>query len=233
MSESAKEDLSQPDVAKVLDYASPILLPKQSETSRIISYVIFGGLLLFVAAMLLPAPGPRSRPAYRTQCIADLHEIGNELFMYSNSNGGKLPDSWESAILSANTMSPQTWAKLLVCPQSIDTPAPGTTAQQVAANLHALGRPMQFLNSKNPPPLHVSYVYLGKGFTLPMAVRKILVFEPPEHHVIGKQSSINVVWTDGAVETYTLGATQMQKLMSEFQAEQNPPATIKALNGLP
>jgi hypothetical protein len=118
-------------------------------------------------------------------------------------------------------MTPQTWAKVLICPDSKDAPASGTTAAEVVKDISSRARPEQYLNSKSPPSLHLSYIYAGKGITTMSEANTVVVYEPLDHHTVGNTPSLNVAYRDGSVRTYSGPAAV--KLFAELQAGHNPP----------
>ena len=93
-----------------------------------------------------------------------------------------------------------------ICPNTNHTPAAlGPTTQASAANIHSGG--------------HLSYIYLGKGFTSSVAPNVILAYEPLSNH----GSGMNVLFGDGHVEFFhTAEATA---LIAELTAGHNPPRT--------
>ena len=94
---------------------------------------------------------------------------------------------------------------VFICPNTNHTPAAlGPTTQATAANIHSGG--------------HLSYIYLGKGFTSSVAPNVILAYEPLSNHY---GNGMNVLFGDGHVEfIHTAEATA---LIAELTTGHNPP----------
>jgi prepilin-type processing-associated H-X9-DG protein len=99
--------------------------------------------------------------------------------MYCDANRGRYPDRLEDLLL---TQPIDSWA--FICPSTHDTPAPGATPAQQAANLSTGG--------------HLSYIYLAKGWNdYRLSPDAVIAYEPPNrHHGRG-----NVLFGDGHVKS--------------------------------
>jgi hypothetical protein len=138
--------------------------------------VVVGFLLYFAIA---PSVRRAQEASRRASCTSNLIQMGYALSRYASNNGGAFPDSL-GLLVSDGSLPPE----LLICPSADgDTPAPGNTAAEQAANLTKAGGS------------HLSYAYLGKGasFTGP---RRVVVYEPLSHHTEG----VNALFSDGTVQ---------------------------------
>jgi hypothetical protein len=117
---------------------------------------------------------------------------------YAAANGGRLPDGPADLVTTGHAP-----ADAFVCPASAGERATGATTAEVAAKLSN--------------PLHLTYVYAGRGLVNPPK-SAVLFYEPPTHHVEG---GANVVFANGEVEW--LGEKAAGKLIAEIQAGFNPP----------
>ena len=129
-------------------------------------------------------------PVNRVTCESNLRQIGQALQMYANENGGRLPDDFTTLFLEED-LTPSVFN----CPSSNDL-YEGTSLQEQAENLKRPG--------------HCSYLYFGKGLSLPVADDRILALEPPEDH---QNEGINILYGDGHVDW--VPAPQAQELFAK------------------
>ncbi|HEX3357256.1 MAG TPA: H-X9-DG-CTERM domain-containing protein [Tepidisphaeraceae bacterium] len=136
------------------------------------------------------------------KCPSNLRQIGQAILLYANDHHGAYPDSVSTILLEEEVTS-----QLFICPTSNDTPATGPTTQAVAANLTAGG--------------HLSYIYLGRGWTVAMTpANAIVAYEPLSNH---GGDGMNVLFGDGHVEF--LSAIAAKPILANA-APGNPPVTL-------
>jgi prepilin-type processing-associated H-X9-DG protein len=143
--------------------------------------------------------------ANRVRCASNLRQIGQALEMYANDNGGRYPDDLGALLLTQDLT-----AEVFICPSSQGERAPGQTPQEQAQQLS--------------DPLHMTYVYAGKGKSRPAAQpdAMILGYEHVEHH---NCDGMNVLYADGHVEFQT--AKVSAHVVAEIAAGHNPPRALK------
>ncbi|HZL36343.1 MAG TPA: hypothetical protein VFC78_13575 [Tepidisphaeraceae bacterium] len=133
-------------------------------------------------AWLATSPKPLYHRRYyradRIKCASNLRQIGYALVQYSDEQGGKLPDDFATLLLHSD-LTP----KVFICPSAKDTAAAGDSPLKIAENLRQPG--------------HCSYVYLGKGLTLPLDPGRVLAYEPLNNH---DDEGINILHGDMSVE---------------------------------
>lgn len=97
---------------------------------------------------------------------------------------------------------------MFICASSHGERAPGETPQEQAEHLSN--------------PLHMTYVYVGKGMTAAAARPQdtILTYEHLGHH---NNQGMNFLYADGHVEFHRKDVSQY--LIEEITAGQNPPRT--------
>ena len=98
-------------------------------------------------------------------------------------------------------------AEVFICPSSQGERAPGETPREQAEHLS--------------DPLHMTYVYVGKGTrasTAPAAAATILAYEHPGHH---NNDGMNFLYGDGHVEFQRRDVAQ--HVLAEVAAGHNPP----------
>jgi hypothetical protein len=145
------------------------------------------GLLKFV---LLPRLEHTREQAIRALCASNMKNIAAALTTYSNANNGQYPDSL--ATLVRKTGLPP---RLLICPDSPDTPLPNPAAATGDAALAG----------------HNSYIYLGGGKTISTFGDLPILYEAAgSHHGEG----MNVMYADYSVEWLDAAKTRdmLQKL---------------------
>jgi len=116
--------------------------------------------------------------ANRVKCASNLKQIGLALLLYSQDNGGRLPDSMFE-LLEHVDITPE----LFCCPSALEDKAPGATTQEWIEHLRK-GR-------------HNSYVYHGRGLTLPQPDDVPIACEPLGNH---DGDGMNILFGDGHVE---------------------------------
>ena len=143
-------------------------------------------------------------------CAGSLRQIGQAIYLYAKDHQGRCPDRFEDLLLTTEINSYSFY-----CLSSRDTPAPGATSREQAANLSTGG--------------HLSYVYVGKGLTIdtPGAPSStldqiILAHDAPRNHY---GLGMNVLYGDGHV--VWVDKQQAKKLFDELNAGHNPPRAEK------
>jgi prepilin-type processing-associated H-X9-DG protein len=122
-------------------------------------------------SILLPSLNRARETANRIKCASDMRQIGQAILLYTNQYGPQYPPDL-ATLMKTESISPA----VFVCPDSTDTPASGP------GDLEAGG--------------HDSYVYLGKGLTMPADPSVPILYEADSHHVDGA----NFLFGDGHVE---------------------------------
>ena len=120
--------------------------------------------------------------------------------LYANENKGLYPPRLEDLLLTQDIS-----AENSSCPTTNDTPAPGTTPKQQAANLSKGG--------------HSSFIYLGNGKNFSANAKVILAYEPLSNH---NNHGMNVLFADGHAE-FPLTLPSQKRVQAELQSGQNPP----------
>jgi prepilin-type processing-associated H-X9-DG protein len=121
--------------------------------------------------------------------------------MYAGDNGGRYPKRFEDLLLTQDVT-----AEVFICPSSQGERAPGQTPLEQAQHLS--------------DPLHMTYVYVGKGMTRPAARadETILAYERAENHA---GQGMHFLYADGHVEFW--GNQTAAHLTAEIAAGHNPP----------
>jgi prepilin-type processing-associated H-X9-DG protein len=164
-----------------LDYMSPRALPKMPISNGTALAWIFAGFLAllvipFSAFFLLPSRnGSHSNP--RVKSASNLRQIGQGILLYTNDFHGQYPDSFADILENEDITS-----DAFVSPLRSETPATGPTTQAIAAQLSGS---------------HLSYVYLGKGFTKDTVTPDTVV---AYELLVSPGSGTNVLFGDGHVE---------------------------------
>jgi hypothetical protein len=183
-------------VAGGLDYAGPAL--RSSPGIPWLGLALLcavAGLVLW--GLLTPSISRPTGRALRSKCLNNLRVLGTAVRQYAAANGGRLPGG-PADLVTTGLVSPDAF----VCPASGGEGATGATAAEVAAKLS--------------DPLHLTYVYAGKGLVNPPN-SAVLFYEPLAHHSKGS----HVLFAHGEVEW--LSAKAAGKLVAELQAGFNPP----------
>jgi prepilin-type processing-associated H-X9-DG protein len=134
--------------------------------------------------------------------------------MYADENGGKFPDGLARLLLTQDLTS-----EVFICSSSQGERALGETREEQAANLK--------------PPLHLTYVYAGKGLDASAPSEAILAYEFIENH---NKDGMNFLYADGHVEFQR--REDAEYFVAEIAAGHNPPrvsaaATRPAGSGTP
>ncbi len=142
-----------------------------------------GGILVVLAIgaaslFLLPSQNKEPNTSPRVKSMSNLRQIGQAILLYTQDFNGQYPDSFGTILLNEDITSP-----VFVSPSRSETPASGPTTQAAADQL--------------ADSAHVSYVYLGRGFTT-MTVRPddIIAYELPAQ----PNGGANILFGDGHVE---------------------------------
>jgi prepilin-type processing-associated H-X9-DG protein len=124
--------------------------------------------------------------AQRVRCASNLRQIGQALTLYANDHGGRLPDTLGQLFLH---LKGDLTAEVLVCPAGNAEKAPGATEHEQAAHLHDFR--------------YCSYVYHGRGLTMPLPADRPIMAEPLVNH---DDEGMNILFGDGRVEWMTPAA---------------------------
>ena len=163
-------------------------------TSIVTSLVITGCFM----SILLPSLNRARETANRVKCASNMRQIGLALLQYANDHHGQYPPRLEELILDGNINS-----NVFVCPDSIDTPAPGSTPQAQAAALSSGG--------------HESYIYVP-NLNSSVSAETIVLYEPLSDHA---GQGMNILFGDGHVEFDPNPSAG--RMIAELQAGFNPP----------
>ena len=132
------------------------------------------------------------------KCSTNLRQIGQAILLYSNDNRGAYPPNL-ATLLTTQDIS----AEVFICPDTTDTPAPGSTPQAQAAALNGH---------------HLSYIYLGAGMNNTAGAQTVVAYEPLTNHTTG----CNFLWGDGHVTFET--KSRAKRYIDQLNAGQNPPS---------
>jgi prepilin-type processing-associated H-X9-DG protein len=162
---------------RVFEYADPTSGEKRSAFfAWRIGLAVMAAVLVVIAVML-----PHMNRTYvedpRVRCESSLRMIGQAILLYTNDSKGVYPNTFGDLLLTQDITS-----DVFVCLSSNDTPATGPTTQAVIATMNTPG--------------YCSYIYLGKGLTVPVTANTVVVYEPMANHGDG----MNVLFGDGHVE---------------------------------
>jgi len=113
--------------------------------------------------------------ANRVRCAANMKAIGNAIQLYADAHGGRLPDSIEELAASGDLS-----AYSFVCPASSADVAPAKDGPEAVRQLRS-------------DEGHNSYVYHGRGLTMPLPRGRILLCEPLLDH---DNAGMNVLFGD-------------------------------------
>jgi prepilin-type processing-associated H-X9-DG protein len=165
--------------------------------------IILGTLLFLIIAMAFGLPcggGMFSRgAANRAKSRSNMNLIGMELIMYSNGDPkGRFPSDL-SALIAAQDLSPI----VLVDPSLNDTPVPGNSPAEQAANLMKGN--------------HESYIYVGATLTNQAPSDAVALYEPP---AASRNNGSNVLFADGHVDFLVQPA--IEQIIQADQAGKRP-----------
>jgi prepilin-type processing-associated H-X9-DG protein len=136
-------------------------------------------------------------------CAQNLSHVGLGLFEYAQANGGNLPRRLEDLVISG-TLD----ANRLLCVESNDTPAKGTTPAGFTAEYRLPG--------------HVSFIYLGSGKkATDFSGSDILAYEPPAYH---GGTGANVLYGDGHVNFVSTG--ELNQALAPALSATHPTTTV-------
>ena len=157
-------------------------------------------IVLFLAALIvLPQLGGSRDQPYRAACAGNLRAIGLAIQAYADGHGGAYPESIQQLVQRGHLYDP----RLLVCRASTDTPARGSTPEQIVADLDSGG--------------HLSYVYVGSGLTAGSDRQTIIMHEHPSNHA-GRGGS--VLLSDGTA--HWLGGPELRALAARLATSGGP-----------
>ena len=120
---------------------------------------------------------PSRETANRVKCGSNMRQLGHALTLYAQAHGGKLPDS-----LAALLHDDDVPAATHVCPSSNAEPPFGSTVAERIARYDGQ---------------HSSYVYHGRGLTLPLPEDRPILCEPLLNH---QGDGANILFGDLHVE---------------------------------
>jgi prepilin-type processing-associated H-X9-DG protein len=138
----------------------------------------------------------------RVLCAHNLRQVGQALQVYANDHSGHFPDALRTLPIETELES-----RTLVCP-TFDGEFDFTTPTTQAAVFDAL-----FARGA------ITYIYFGKGLTMPVNPSHVLVVEPLENH---ERLGINVLFADGHVDW--LNSADAGRLLSQLGFTRDEPA---------
>jgi prepilin-type processing-associated H-X9-DG protein len=163
-------------------------------------FAILAAILLIglITSFLLPSGNVEPRTAPRVKSASNLRQIGQAIYLYTQDNRGRFPDTFQDILLNEDIGS-----EAFVSPLRNETRAVGATTQAVADDLVAGG--------------HLSYVYLGRGLSTETATpNTIIAYEIP----VDSASGANLLFGDFHVSFED--AAWMARLISRADAGQFP-----------
>ncbi len=135
-------------------------------------------LLAGLGTFFLPSLNKEPNTTPRVKSASNLRQIGQAILLYTNDYNGQYPDSFGTILLNEDITS-----AVFVSPLRSETPADGPTTQAVADQLSDAS--------------HLSYVYLGRGFTPKTATANdVVAYELPGE----PNGGANILFGDGHVE---------------------------------
>lgn len=135
---------------------------------------------------LLNSPVPlvanRRHSVHQVKCASNLRQLHQALLLHAQDHNNRLPDTLEDLLLTVD-IGPLN----LICPggeyeADIDTSAPTTRAQ--------------IAEIRTPGNRHLSYLYYGRGLSLPLPHNTPLISEPLANH---QARGFNLLTADGEV----------------------------------
>jgi prepilin-type processing-associated H-X9-DG protein len=144
----------------------------------ILNLVGFLAYFILMISLMVPSLNRARETANRVKCASNMRQIGQALLLYAVENQGEYPPTLDELLLTQD-ITPHVFN----CPTSAESPAPGETVEDQAANLSTGG--------------HLSYVYLGSDTGSSSAADQIILYEPLTNH---NGDGTNVLYGDGHVE---------------------------------
>lgn len=160
-------------------------------------------VILFIVALpaliYIPVVYYMGKAQAPEQCGAMLKSLGQALYLYTQSNGGAFPDSFQTLAIN----DPDLFPGMFFCPW--------TREYTIFPRESPL---IDVLKAGTP---RISYIYTGNGQTITSPPAAILAYEPLENHGSGS----NVLFVDGHIEF--LEKSMAKRFIAELQAGHNPP----------
>jgi prepilin-type processing-associated H-X9-DG protein len=157
--------------------------------------------VLAVGASTITFGRPRT-PANKTTCASNLRQIGTAVLMYSADNRGAYPPTL-GTVMVTHKLPP----RVMNCPSSTETAAPGTSRPASAAALDA------------NPGMYSSYVYVGATLSRKSPVTCVIAHE--RRHTHHGRPGMNVLFNDGSVRW--VDEQEAKHIEAELAAGHNPP----------
>ena len=156
-------------------------------------------IILMLIAILLPALNRAREQANRAKCASNMHQLGQAMMMYANTNAGHFPDKLEDVL----QVDPALSRTVFVCP-SDDKAPPSSASAQAAAHEISTGQ-------------NCSYVYVGNELTTSASSDAVILYEPLADH---RKEGMNVLFADGHVEFFP--AATAKDILSQDAAGKRP-----------
>jgi hypothetical protein len=160
-------------------------------------------LLCIIAASVLSVR--EYRAAQRRQCANNFRQLGLAMLLYSNSNRGQYPPTFDELVTTGELPK---GSPVFTCPvcrgDALKKPATVTT---LVTSSYVMGPPPY-----PPPPLNYGTITL------------VTAYEPPANH--GGQG-MHVLTNHGRV--HWIGAPLSAKVVAELQSGENPPKSLKGV----
>jgi hypothetical protein len=177
----------------------------KGENARLAIGLGICSLLLWAGIVLMPSSGDHTQTRARMKSASNLHQIGGAILLYANDHQGAYPPDFQTLLLDGN-LTPD----VFISPSSKDTPSPGATLAQQAANLTSV-------------PGHCSYTCrIPPGATQSIASDMILANE----NLIPGVRRYNFLYADGGVNA--IDPPQAKWVVSQLDAGHNPPGPMPA-----
>ena len=183
-----------------LDYQTP----QKKKRLNWILILSLGTLAFFLGLMVVLPALNRARYANsnRTPATDHLHQIGLAILLYSNENGGQMPPTLATLLVSERLLP-----EVLIDPASNQTPATGSTPQAIEADVAKGG--------------HQTFIYLGGGMNRPDVTdaTTLIAYEPLSVYGTGT----NALFGDGHCEW--LDSAALAKALSPRSTTTSQPTT--------